>query len=261
MKNNDLHITLSALHDVDVQTPEHQAVLRRALSQHKAPQQTFMSKLRAATKNLQGVPMTRQKLFAGFSSAALIAVMAVGITTFNYGHSPRAQADALVNQSLGFVRTFDSARLGDVQTQLGGDPVKALEEAKAAKDLTILTSDEFKAESAKHRGVATSTLGDGPQSGMVSMSASAAGSTPPPEGAQMHSFSSSAVAVDGSGGPVTSASGPRVVEGEQLPPPAFPSASKYLRYTDGTGRVVVLGLDAQGVPVTRTVYMSDADLR
>jgi hypothetical protein len=290
MKTNDLHKTLDALDISPVDTPRHQQVLKTALLTHDIPKQTLAYRLRSAAKNIAGVPMTHKKTFAGIGTLMLIAILALSITTYNYGHSPRAEAEQLANQGITFVHTIGAGKMGEIQSQLGGDPIQELETAKAAKDLTILTPDEFKTESAKHRGMSMSSLGkDGPQYGSVGISANGPLPTTPPDGGEVNystggaigsgagemgtvsrgtamivngtapdgsqpdkvtEFHSSATAMsaDGSGSPAT-------------PPPAMPTPSKYLRYTDSTGHVVVLGLDDKGVPINKTVFMTDDDIQ
>lgn len=223
--------------------------------------------------------MSHKKTFLGTSTFALAAIFALGIAAFSYSHSPRAEAEQLVNQSIGFVRTVGSDQMSKIQSQLGGDPVQALEEAKAAKDLTILTSDEFKAESAKHKGMAMSSLGkDGPQYGSVGISSNGG---LPPAGAEMHSTTGGEIkgpgpvsVKSGAEGTGTSESGTYTKTLETQTGGSGPSnnesgpvkftpvtPSKYLRYTDSTGHVVVLGLDSKGIPVSKTIFMTDAEVQ
>ena len=271
MKTNSLHNTLNALDITVVHTPQYQQALKRALMNHEVPKQTLARRLRAAAKNIIGVPMTYKKLFASFGSLTLILVLALALTTVQ--HSPRALAEQLVNQGIGHIKTFDNGQMGKIQAQLGDDPVKALEEAKTAKDLQVITKDEYNAEAKKHKGVAMSSLGtSGPQFSSVGISANGESlPTTPPTGAKTQQYSTGGSV---SGSTESGTSQPKKViefhDGDSSAPvagqpgspiPAPPTPSKYLRYTNTTGHVVVLGLDESGTPVTKTIFMTDADVQ
>jgi hypothetical protein len=281
MKNNDLHNTLKALDITPVQMPLHQHALRSALVNYKAPQQTFGTKFRTTYKNIIGVSMSHKKTFFGAGTLASVAIFAAAMAIYSYGYSPRAEAQQLVSHSIGIVRTFGSDQIDKIQAQLGGDPVQALKEAQAAKDLTILTPDEFKTESAKHKGVAMSSLGtDGPQYNSVGISANGSLPPTPPEGAGTHYSTGGAIGGSAESGTVsikngvesgTASSGSlqfqsndsRGPSANQEGPVNFTpvTPSKYLRYTNSTGHVVVLGLNDKGVPVNKTIFMTDAEVQ
>jgi hypothetical protein len=285
MSSNDLHNTLKDLDITPAAMPLHQQALKNALVNHQVPKQTLTTKFRAALKNITGVPMAHKKTFLGAGTLASVAVLSLAI--YSYGFSPRAQAQQLVSQSIGMVRTIGSDQISKLQSQLGSDPEQALKEAQAAKDLTVLTPDEFKTESAKHKGMAMSSLGkDGPQYGSVGISANGGLPPTPPEGASTHystagpgggSTQSGTVSINNSSasgavtsGPATGDKGLQFHAGSESGPstnqegpvsftPVTPS--QYLRYTDSTGHVVVLGLDGKGLPVNKTIFMTDAEVQ
>lgn len=280
MKTDDLHKTVKALEATPVSMPKHQQALKKALLNYQAPKQTLGAKLQSAFHNFIGVTMSHKKTFFGAGTLAVAAVFALSVLTYNYTHSPRAEAEQLVSHGLGVIHTFGSGQMGQIQAQLGDDPAKALEEAQAAKDLTVLTDDQYKAEFSKHKGVATSSLGkDGPQYSSVGISAN--GGLPTGEGAANtygQHFSTNGERGTSSAPEAGSARGTSVstaplqtfqANGSEAPaaggqpegPIKMPKPSKYLRYTNSTGHVVILGLNEKGVPINKTVFMTDAEVQ
>jgi|GEM_PF-3169490 len=281
MKNNDLHKTLTALDIRPVKMLAGQQALKNALSNYSAPKQTLASRFRSACTNLTGVFMSHKKTFMGASTLTVAMVLALSIVTFNYTHSPRAEAEQLVTMGLDAVQTFSSGQMGQIQAQLGDDPAKALEEAQAAKDLTVLTDEQYKAEFANHPGVATSSLGkDGAQYSSVGISVNGGGlPVGDPTNTTNQRFSTTGEGVDKGSTSISTRTEIGVSTGNEplrtfqtnndsepsgpdhsAAPVQIPLPSKYLRYTNSTGHVVVLGLNDKGVPIMKTVFMTDDEV-
>lgn len=162
MKNNDLHNTISALSLPATLTPAVQARLKRDVLSYDARQRSVSKRLRVALQNLKGVSMSHKKTFFGASSLAVAAVVVLGLAGYNYQHSPRAQAEQLVNHGLFQIAQFSAVEFGSIQEKFGSDPSEALKEAKEAKDLKVITKEEFEAESSKAGSVISASLSSDP---------------------------------------------------------------------------------------------------
>ncbi|MBX4201566.1 hypothetical protein KW803_01560 [Candidatus Saccharibacteria bacterium] len=339
MKNNQVHKFIDNINVPSPEMPKFQQTLRRAvLNQPQPSPHTALFSLHS-------------KKSIGFTSLALLAVFVLSIGIYSFRYSPKAVAEQLVDQSLDTLLAAAPPEFAQLQERFGGDPAKALQEAKQAKDLRVITKAEYRDESQNAPGVFSTSLSSEPNApstnsisvsdangkamygratasagtansaggeagftavgsanattsmpaggavGSGTLSTSGGPSSIPPSGPNVLS----PTAPDGSGTAVYSnhpmlvnpnassnSSGPTETRAVPIsgnvgikddnvttlsakatggkPPTAadlkalkIEEPSKYLRYTNKDGRVVILSLNDKGMPIFKTVFMTSSE--
>lgn len=251
----------------------------------------------------------------GTSAVAVVLLATVGFGIYNYRYSPKALAEQLVNRGLTSISFVSGDKLTSINTSLGGDPKEALEEAKRAKDLRILSKEAYEKEMKDYKGAiiggSLSSDPNAPSFGMATVNASGEGMSGPvtigASGSMSGQSSSQSGAVNGgiTYGTLTLPEGqtmpapPAVVESEpsfrvekdgesssrndggytvstsdtvavgidpqtekltNIKMPIMETPSSYLRYTNSEGQVVVLSLNADGVPFMKSILLKPESL-
>lgn len=336
MKNNELHNFLRDLHAEDVQTPLFAQGLRRSIL-NKNRKQPFVKRVAAGFNPRKDTFLRTRQRYVSYGSLAMVLVLVLSLTVYSYRFSPKAEAQQVINDSLVSLQAVPSNELISLENQLGGDPAAELKEAKAAKDVTVITKDEFVALGKNAKSVVASSLSSDPNAPKITSvsfnggaggAVMAKGTVSTKAGASGEGYGVSTVAVgsaggsdsatystDGAAGSVTvssdgstvssgtfvtgstvptsgptttmpvpvdgepvlisgeagTASGGDVmaysagVPGDAAQPTSFKikplspfkvtEPDTYLKYTNSKGQVVVLSLDAKGLPIYKTLFI------
>ena len=217
MKNKALHEFINGLQPTSSELPLFQQRLRRTVLNQPRHRSRLTSLGRRFIKPAESQVKRRQKVI-GLGSMAMVLLLVLSVGVYSYRFSPKAVAEQTINEGLITLQATPVSKMDNLFTQLGGDPTKVLQEAKDAKDLTVITKAEFDAESAKAPGIFASSLSgpgqpDGSKSGaiggnvMVSSSgATVTNNAPTTSPAGTMSFSSESGATTASGPTTTSVS-------------------------------------------------------
>jgi hypothetical protein len=299
MKNNEIKEFVKALDSQAVDTTLFVQGLRRTMLNHPPKRQSIFGRVQATLLNTGSLRMKQNKKVLAFGSLAImVAIVLIG-SVYTYRFSPKALAEQAVKDSLISLQTAPDDKITDLQKKFGGDPAAALREAQAAKDLRVITKEEYQTESAKAGGIFATTLGndEGPSTGVVggvskptmtfmakNQNGSVAGAA---VGSGTVAFQSALGAEAGQMASPEDAKHLRTVHissgtpsdqptnivtvntssgGAQALPTDAPEAfqpeepAKYLRYTNPEGRVVVLSIGTSGLPIFKTVFMNASDI-
>lgn len=121
----------------------HQAQLKQALLAASPPTKT-------TTKHIWRILMRKKKIvIPGVASAVVALALAVGIVI--QMQMPVSAAE-LTRRSIHTVATLSPSERKDLNTRVNGDAQKVLEDAKKAKDLKVLTYDEYKKQATQVPG-------------------------------------------------------------------------------------------------------------
>lgn len=256
MENKDLHDFIKAF---DIKVPEtaaHKSELRSELLVIQKDRQIVFSKI--FSKKLQSSIQLKEitynmklnlKTFSlGFASLALVAAM-VFIQTVS---SPHAQAMEIASKGISMLSNLNTEELSKINSRFSGDPKNALDEAMKAKNLTSITKDEYEGL-VKNAHMQIKTIGNGPM----------------PEGGTM---SSGFVNPDGTGqsndssntSPNTKTIKMSDIEGQapasgQIEQQAQVTqvnddVSIFIKYTDSSDNIVVIGFNKSNTPVFRSMF-------
>lgn len=179
MKNSQLHTLIHDLHGPAVTAPHAQARLRRTILNSPA-RRSFKARF-AQGFRLRNDPFLRSKQrFVSLGSLAVALLFVMSFTTYSYRFSPKAAADQVINQSLATLAAVPTAEFSMVQEQLGNNPAEELKTAKQAKDVKVITKQEFVALGKNSSGMLAMSLNSDPTAphfGSVSISTTADGAT------------------------------------------------------------------------------------
>ena len=311
MKNKELHDYVEAMNLQLPRAVRSQEVVRRAVLASPR-RRTLSMRLKWAFTN-GSMTMNKNKKVIGASALSVLLLATASFGVYTYKYSPKALAEQLVNQGILAIKAAPTEKITQLETVLGTNPTEALEEAKKANDLKVITKEEFDEEVKNTGGMFGTSLSsdpNAPQFGMATVTAGAAvgvegeGSgpvtmpmgTPPPEGAVMVSGESGTiVGTSGDGtqtihiknsnqvtssldpnqtGPTYKVNMGNVPQGEgvttatgtmKLPenfkPFQMETPSKYLRYTNSEGKVVVLSLNADGMPIFKSILLNPENMQ
>lgn len=175
MKNSQLHTFIHDLHGPSVAAPHAEARMRRTIL--NAPTRRSFRARFAQGFRLRNDPFLRSKQrFVSLGSLAVALLFVMSFTTYSYRFSPKAAADQVINQSLATLAAVPTSEFSMVQEQLGGDPAEELKTAKQAKDVKVITKQEFVALGKNATSVISMSLNSdptAPHSGMVTISSTA----------------------------------------------------------------------------------------
>lgn len=258
MKNSVLHDFIDNLNIETPAMPLHQQQIRRAILNHAVQESRFAHFRHRFTRRNDGLAKRSTKL-VGFGTVAMVMLLATfGTAVYGYRYSPKAVAEQTIDQSMMALSTQTPDKLAALQAKFGGDPTAALKEAKQAKDVKVITKDEFMAESRSAPGIFATSLGSANGAvGINNPSGISFMSTKGENGSGTAAISSGAVAVSGgsgmaAGGGTISASfdgsTPTIVTGTDgnMPMPAGAQTVK----VNADGTTTVSGMAEAGTSVS-----------
>jgi hypothetical protein len=139
MKNEELQSTLDTLETPSQINHTHKRQLKHIL----------MSKASSSSglKNLflSYYSMSLVKKVAPLGIVAVVAIALV-VSLVPNSHTPQAQAQELVNRSIGQVMAIPAQTREEIEKNINADMEQTLEEAKHAPDLHVITKEEFEKE-------------------------------------------------------------------------------------------------------------------
>lgn len=275
MKNTELHKFIEAFDIEEPKTSRHQASLKQALLMVDPAQQSAVSRFFGPFTNKRGEYMRSKKIITSASFAVIAVVMASVLVLTQYTNSPKALAQELTNKGISTLKQLDVTEFEKLRSQFAGDPVAALEEAKTAKDLKTINKDEYNKLKNDAQVVVTTNKteqlpGGGSMSSdsvttkdasgnpvtMGSVSVSSGPTTAIPEGAEVGQVQiQDAQLVPGESLPEISGTAGVIPGAETMVGNSNEStATKYVKYTNSEGHIVVIGFDGSDSPVFKTVF-------
>ena len=144
MNDKELHKLIEGSLGVKVQLPRHRDILRSRLLDQHAHQQTQSQGFRGTFVILsEGVSRIMNKNIIKLSAGTFaVALLLVGIVTFSGLQSP-ASAAQLVEAASSKVQQMSPAEVAKIESQHQQDLEGRLAEARSAKGLRVLPSNEF----------------------------------------------------------------------------------------------------------------------
>lgn len=271
MKNKQLHNFIAAF-DADIPpTSRHQAELRRAVLRAQPRQQSYISRHSRTLANIAnlygGLPMKKIGLVAGGSMAAVALTAAV--FTAALSTSPHAHAQDLTEKSNRTVQRLSAAELSELTGRFSGDPQAALKEANEAKDLKTITRADYDKLVRTAKSVSTSSERKQLPGGGYEVSGSVSGTSEAGSmstGTAPANIPDSPTGINGgssdSSAPVPTSSDPGVAAAQARAREARTNledntakASSFVSYTNADGQTVVIGFDANAMPVFKSVFV------
>lgn len=218
--NDQLEKVLQSVDVPDVHLPAHQRALRTSL-------------LAQYTKKKGGeVPFMKRKVVRfsaiGFLSVVLIAI--VTVTTL-LPKTPQAQAQEIVSNAMDHIITLSDADRKVLEEKIKADLEGSLEEAKQAKDLTVVPEEEIQRID------------------------------PPKEFEKKDVLITKPFKIDGPDGHVN--------VGDEMKPGTriefsgkvmAPHGVKVLRYTNPEGKKIILGINDKNEPVMKLMFLDKKDV-
>lgn len=179
MKNSQLHSLIHDLHGPEVSAPHAQARLRRTIL--NSPTRRSLKSRFAQGFRLHNDPFLRSKQrYASFGTLVIALLFVTSFAAYTYKFSPKAAADQVIDQSLATLSAVPATEFTTIQEQLGGDPAAELKTAKQAKDVKVITKQEFVALGKDAGSILSMSLNSdptAPKSGSVTISTMANGAT------------------------------------------------------------------------------------
>lgn len=211
--------------------------------------------------------MKKISLVAGGSMAAIAltgAVFAAALST-----SPHAHAQDLTEKSNRTVQRLSMAELSELTGRFAGDPKAAVEEAHAAKDLKPMSRAEYEKLVRTAKSVNTSSERKQLPGGGYEVSGSVAGNSEAGSastGTAPANIPDSATGTNGGSSdpnaPVATSSDPGVAAAQARAREARTNladntakATSFVTYTNADGQTVVIGFDANLLPVFKSVFV------
>jgi len=230
-----------ALHTDPILTPLHQTELRAAILSQGFPERSLAKSIVAAPRRTIEYATEHKARTFGISSVLLSILLVVALTTYSLDFSPHAYAEQTIDQGIGSIQSFSPETLASVKAHIGGDPLKALETAEAAKDVHVITEAQYQAELAAHTSGMVAVLGYGSpgttSAESVSISNIPASGTESSGNASFSSSGQTTVTAGPDGATLVTTS---TSDGPVPTPPA--GSSGYVAYTSGGGH----GMDTSG---------------
>lgn len=211
--------------------------------------------------------MKKIALVAGGSMAAVALTGAV--FTAMLSTSPQAHAQDLAEKSNRTVQRLSAAELAELTGRFSGDPKAALKEAYDAKDLKTITRAQYEELVRTAKSVNTSSERKQLPGGGYEMSGSVSGNTEAGSmsvGTAPANIPDSPTGINGgssdSNAPQPTSSDPGVAAAQARAREARTNlenntaqASSFVSYTNADGQTVVIGFDANALPVLKSVFI------
>jgi hypothetical protein len=228
--NKSFEEQLEKLRLPDIELRRSQQVFKKALLTNPPQKLSFIRQL---LKGGERYKMNRNILV--FSAAGLIVIaMFLGITALNFlPKSAQVQAKDLVDRMIIKMSDLTPEQRKEIETRIQADMKESLEEAKAAKDLTIVPESEINRMDKPAMG--------GKVGFMVFKK-----DTDDENAPKKDIFFEKKVASSGEPAP--------------LPGITVPKGIKVLSYTDSKGRKVLLGVDENDKPVMKMIRIEKGQM-
>ncbi len=144
MKTNQLPDMIAELRIQAPAQPTHQALLRKVLvAAHGSVKPSFSQRALTTLFFTRGT-MSHISPF----KVAMAAVMVTALTAssvYSVRHTPHALAEQTLVRSIAVAHTLSVEEISKMRAQFDGTPAESLEEARKAKDLKIISKEEFDA--------------------------------------------------------------------------------------------------------------------
>ncbi len=256
----------------EAEAPSHQAALRSTLlSMHAARRARF----EPLQNFLNFISMKKYSIPVGVFAVVALAF----VINFGALDASKAQAEELAHRAYARAISISPEMRAQFEAQMKADMQETLKEALAAKDLRILTPEEFKKESPFTIST-TSNVGFQAVGGGVGNAEFRNVKVIKGEGGSVQAGEGGATFTVSTGGPIEATSGDIVTVSASAMMPmsgvatagtvAFNAATtgpsemsqpvKYLSYTDPRGNKTVLGLDKDDTPVFKFSQLNAADI-
>lgn len=242
MKRNQLHNFIEAFETELPRHAQHQAKVRLVLTQARPAEKSIDARIRGALQTKGEFLMhTNIKRFAAPSIIAAAFIVTASVVTIR--QVPYAQAESVASNGLQSLESMSPAEKAALALKFGGmDPRAGIQAAKDASDLRTISKEEYQKLVREARSAVTIDQSEVDAGSNTSTNTTEPSTTQVPDSAGVKTNPGSK-------------DGAELVELQAQLDNDVARAAKFVRYTSGPNKTVVVAFDANDAPLFRTVIV------